>query len=739
MSKIWRLDVKFKIDLIYQLVISIGKIDSIMKICPSDEQREYINALKNNNNIFSDCCAGSGKTTTALCIAEEYSTKKILQVTYNSHLKLEVRKKINKMNINNMEIHSYNSLVFKYYNDKGYDDKILKDVIKNNTPPKSHIPEFDIIIIDEAQDMIYAYKYLLSKFFKDMSSNNHKYLLVILGDKNQGIYQFKGSDSRFLTLADKIWDNGKFVFLKLSTTYRLTNTMASFVNDVMLGENRLHAIKDGVQVKYIECNIFRISEILTNKIICMLKNGIKPEDIFILAYSIKSEKGPVKLIENKLVIEGIPCFYPTSDDTILNDSIINGKIVFSTFHQSKGRERKIVIIYGFDHGYFKYFAKEQNHYVCPDLLYVATTRATKELILLQDINQGPLPFLKKPLNIIRNLDYVDFESYHNKDIHNEDIDDENSIMTEKHRISTVDFVKFLNEDSIDLLTPLVDILYNTEKKPYYKVDILLKIPYKENMFEDVSDINGIMIPAYYEKIKNGISTVEKLINYEYDTIKSINVHKYLENAFNELKKYEGIPYYTYQTVLYSSLKEKVYNKLAQINNFDWITEEILSSCKQSLDILEDDIEYEHKIKYICKEYPQYGEIEFNGIFDAISKNNIYELKCVEKLTIENCLQLIVYQWLWSRNNNTDYRSFKLVNIKTGEIKILNQDTNLIKNVIEVILKNKYGKRQIISDSEFVKKCNTINSDNKNVYLSNDIYDDELVEKPKRFLTRKIKT
>ena len=706
-----------------------------MKICPSDEQQEFINALKNNNNIYSDCCAGSGKTTTALCIAQEYPTKKILQVTYNCHLKIEVRKKVKTMNINNMEIHSYNSLVVKYYNDKGYDNKILKDVIKNNTPQKRHIQEFDIIIIDEAQDMIYAHKNLLSKFFKDMSPNSHKYLLVVLGDKNQGIYQFNGSDSRFLTLADKIWNNGKFVFLKLETTYRLTNTMASFVNDVMLGENRLHAIKDGVQVKYIECNIFQISEILVNKIIYMLKNGITPEDIFILAYSIKSEKGPVKMIENKLVIEGIPCFYPTSDDTVLNDSIINGKIVFSTFHQSKGRERKIVIIYGFDFGYFKYFAREQNHYVCPDLLYVATTRATKELILLQDNAKGPLPFLKKPLNIIKSLDYVDFESYNNRGIC--DNIDENSTMPDKHRISVVDFVKFLNEDSVEVLTPLVDILYNTEKKPYYKVDILLKIPYKENMFEDVSDINGIMIPAYYEKIKNGISTVEKLINYEYDTIKSINVHKYLENAFNELKKYEGIPYYTYQTVLYSSLKEKVYNKLAQINNFDWITEEILDVCKQSLDTLEDDIQYEQKIKYICKEYPQYGEIEFNGIFDAISKNNIYEMKCVEKLTIEHYLQLIVYQWLWTRNGNTSYRSFKLINIKTGETKILNQDSNLIKNVIEVILKNKYGKRDSISDSEFIKKCNTIDSDNRNVDLSNGIYDDEPVEKPKRFLHRKI--
>ena len=47
---------------------------------------------------------------------------------------------------------------------------------------------------------------------------------------------------------------------------------------------------------------------------------------------------------------------PISDDAKLDDKIINNKIVFTTYHQSKGRERKVVILYSFDESYFTYYS-----------------------------------------------------------------------------------------------------------------------------------------------------------------------------------------------------------------------------------------------------------------------------------------------------------------------------------------------------------------------------------------------
>ena len=44
----------------------------------SNEQKNIINTLKNNNNIIVDSVAGSGKTTTNLYIAKEFHDKNIL-------------------------------------------------------------------------------------------------------------------------------------------------------------------------------------------------------------------------------------------------------------------------------------------------------------------------------------------------------------------------------------------------------------------------------------------------------------------------------------------------------------------------------------------------------------------------------------------------------------------------------------------------------------------------------------
>ena len=62
-------------------------------LSPSDEQMNIINAIKEGYNVQVDAVAGSGKTTTVLSLAHYICEKNILQVTYNSELKLEVRQK----------------------------------------------------------------------------------------------------------------------------------------------------------------------------------------------------------------------------------------------------------------------------------------------------------------------------------------------------------------------------------------------------------------------------------------------------------------------------------------------------------------------------------------------------------------------------------------------------------------------------------------------------------------------
>ncbi len=128
----------------------------------SIEQINIINTIKENKNVICDAVAGSGKTTTILELAKALPEKLILQITYNSMLRHEVKDKAR--NIKNLKIHSYHSLYVNYYNNNAHTDNILNDIIINNKIPIKELPKFDIIVIDEVQDMTILFFSAIQKF-----------------------------------------------------------------------------------------------------------------------------------------------------------------------------------------------------------------------------------------------------------------------------------------------------------------------------------------------------------------------------------------------------------------------------------------------------------------------------------------------------------------------------------------------------------------------------------------------
>ena len=61
---------------------------------PSEEQQHIINNIICGYNVVVDACAGSGKSSTILAAAKQLSDKKIIQITYNSMLRHEIKEKI---------------------------------------------------------------------------------------------------------------------------------------------------------------------------------------------------------------------------------------------------------------------------------------------------------------------------------------------------------------------------------------------------------------------------------------------------------------------------------------------------------------------------------------------------------------------------------------------------------------------------------------------------------------------
>lgn len=716
---------------------------------PSQEQYDIVKHVANGIPVYVDAVAGSGKTTTVCHIAKECSDKSILLITYNKHLKFEVRHKMLQNNITNVTIHTYHSTAVTFYDRCAYTDDKLKRVIdEDKCILKEHSPVYDIMIIDEAQDMTLLYYSFVHKFIRDC---NITPIMVIMGDKHQSIYAFNGSDSRFLTLSmndiyPKPTEYVSFMRKTLKISYRVTSNIAWFVNNVMLGQQRLFTtdMKIGTKVDYIISNSFRAYEYIFGELYPLLKSGkISPEDIFVLSPSIKkngTSKTPVGFLENKFVENGIPCFVPVSDNGNLDDDIIKGKVVFTTFHQSKGRERPIVIVYNFDSSYFKYYNKDDEPYICPSTMYVAATRASQRLMVIEDTEQHQrLPFIKMSYTEMITSGSVKIINQTRKSIyHMKNCFEDEPLNYDKEPFKNVvvtDIVKYIKQEVLTDLQKAIEILFTSVKQIKRKIRIPSKVSSTvPGLYEEVSTINALSITAFWEyKYTNNIDIYKRLVKNIQKTEGSDLFDEVVYKAFKTLNyPCQDISDYMKLALLHETSYNGYHFKLAQIANYDWLTDKMVSSCvkriEENIDYRNEDniqIEYvlegnkEEDMEGVAYQHREFGKLIFKGRVDIMTDEAIWEIKCVDELQIEHYLQVILYEFIWSilcDREDKPKKKFYILNIRTGEVKELivnNMNSYLIQDVINTILSAKFGRSKSITNEEFLEKCRTLSFMNIN--------------------------
>jgi hypothetical protein len=628
------------------------------------EQKEIINSIKDGYNIIVDAVAGCGKTTTSLAIAQECPNKNILLLTYNAGLKTETRQRIIKYNISNLEVHSYHSFCVKYYNYPCYDDLRMQLLLNNNDIINKSNFNFDLIILDEQQDMKPLFFDLIQYIIKPNIQ------ICLFGDVNQNIYSYQGSNVDYLIKADELFNShNEWKKHTIFTTFRVNKSIASFINKILLKEDRLHAIKDGPPVQYLICNPFKPNDII-KKIKDFIIDGYTPNDIFILAPSIKSKKIPIRLLENLLVLNGLPCCVAINEEgNVIDEEVMYNKILFTTFHQSKGLERKIVFVYSIDEGYYRY-AKDASIDKCPNPIYVACTRSLEHLIIIHTKQNLHLPFInKKELNnyckIEGEVAYIETK-----------IDSPTNMNINIQHITVTDYLKNLSIKQI--INILKHIKYNTIKEKYKNISLPAKTLTNNNMFEDVSSINGIAIPSYYEFITNKNSKLLDNIACNIDDL-SIDIKNKLDLVL--LKESLNINDFLFFATIYDMRINGYYYKLSQIKEYNWLNETIL---KNILNII-------HKAlgnKSYHREFEENSSIVINnkkifGIIDCIDNETktIWEFKAVSYISETHLLQLALYA-LMCKNIYKNY-SYKILNILTGEIKEL----DLINSNLDIMFEN----------------------------------------------------
>jgi len=205
---------------------------------PSEEQSVIVSTLLSNSNVLVNAVAGSGKTTTVGFIGQACPEANILLLTYNRKLKQETKARLKAYKISNIQVHNYHSFCFNYWDVLGSTDQIIYDVLDLSSE-LNPIFSYDLIIIDEVQDMTKLYYLLVAHIIK-YSKFVPKF--CILGDPNQTIYDFNGADSRYLTMAPNLfnWNRLPWAKCKLSTSYRLTPRLTDFVNNVVLQQDLIN-------------------------------------------------------------------------------------------------------------------------------------------------------------------------------------------------------------------------------------------------------------------------------------------------------------------------------------------------------------------------------------------------------------------------------------------------------------------------------------------------------------------
>ena len=169
-------------------------------------------------------------------------------------------------------------------NSVDFDDLLtfpIKLFKENKEILKLYQEQYKYILIDEYQDTNYV-QYILTK----MLSIKYKNICVV-GDQDQSIYGFRGSNYRNILNFEKDYPNAKIVLLEQN--YRSTKNILSAANDIISNnkkrkEKKLWTDNDlGDKIYYKRCMDEKDEAyFVTTQIDSLIKQGVKEKDIAVL-------------------------------------------------------------------------------------------------------------------------------------------------------------------------------------------------------------------------------------------------------------------------------------------------------------------------------------------------------------------------------------------------------------------------------------------------------------------------
>lgn len=303
--------------------------------------------------------------------------------------------------------------------------------------------------------------------------------------------------------SDRPWES-----INHTTSYRATNELVRFYNNQLFdpSDTPLNAIKKGERPRYLLCNSY--SDVPLEELRRYLL-FLDPSEILILAPSIKSRRSPIKNLANKIASQypSISCHIPTFDEEKLSPELLEGKLLFCTYHQAKGIERKAVLMFCFDTSYYKFYDRAGDKTAITNAQYVGVTRSSQYLTLIHDASYDYLPFLHR--DTLSDHCHVIIDRHPLPDVPEDP--------EEKTKLSGFTVTNLTRNISEAATSYCFNGFFvpDLERPPAkYRVYPPTKIRLENGSLETVADITGAAIPAIYEYKSRETCTLLQIVQKE---------------------------------------------------------------------------------------------------------------------------------------------------------------------------------------------------------------------------------
>lgn len=493
---------------------------------PSAQQLEAIElACRRDTHVWINAVPGSGKTTTLAHIAKKLPDLHFALVTYNRQLRDDTRARLAACGITNVVVQTYHSLCKRFYDrtSGSFKDDLIENVLRNDIHPlEPSTTRFDYLLLDEQQDCAHLYHALACKVIRDLCKPNT--VFVVVGDHRQNVYAYKGTDARFLTLSPFIYppsNHGiRWTSCRLTETRRCTRHIARFVERcVMTGEvgqfvstNEPHA-RD-VPVDYVVVNMFGNENKIVDRLEARCKLiGCSMYDVMIIVPSLRNTLCAAHILQRALTARGYSCYVPGngSDDCEMSENAMKNKIIFSTFHQSKGREAPIVVVLGFDMSYFRFFDREGDPTRCSPPLFVAATRAKTYMMLVHHCQNEALSFLPDLVTLRQYVEYLELDPL--------EIKTRPPLTVCPQEVSVTDLLRHIPDKFKAHLLQNHTFRQVAPRGKIIDVPALVESTVDESM-EEVADINGIVATTLMDLACHGFRRLTSVMR----NVKRIPTH-----------------------------------------------------------------------------------------------------------------------------------------------------------------------------------------------------------------------